>query len=83
MTARQRKVVESHGCIVCGRLHELLVVYAREGRMIDCGVISPGGRRVYDADRPLAACEAHPDSLIEAARARRAAASRSEDDEDE
>ena len=37
---------EMHGCIVCGRLHQLYVVYDKEGRFVDCKVMSPGARRV-------------------------------------
>jgi hypothetical protein len=81
--AGNRKQIETHGCIVCGRLHEMLVLYARDGRMIDCTVTGPGGLRVPDPDRPLAACDHHPQAAVEAAYARwRAALSQEEPDPD-
>ena len=65
-----KNVVERHGCIVCGKIYDMLVVYSPSGAMIDCTVTSPGGRRVPDPDRPLVACETHPAEKIEAAYAR-------------
>ena len=62
--------VEQHGCIVCGRIHDLLVVYSPAGKMIDCTVTSPGGIVVPDAIRPLAACNTHSGEEIETALAR-------------
>ena len=40
--------VEPHGCIVCGRTYDMLVVYAPDGRMVDCTVTSPGGQPAAD-----------------------------------
>ena len=40
--------VEVHGCIVCARLFNILVVYAPDGRLEGCAVTSPGGHRVPD-----------------------------------
>ena len=65
--AEDRKVVESHGCIVCGRVYNLLVVYSPQGKLVDCTVTDPGGHRVMDPDRPLVACDRHTQSQIEAA----------------
>ena len=62
--------VEPHGCIVCGKIYNLLVVYAPSGLMVACTVISPGGRVVPDAVRPLAACNTHSGAEIETALAR-------------
>ena len=59
--------VEPHGCIVCGRIHQLLVVYTPEGKMTACSVISPGGHIVPDDLRPLAACETHTAAQVETA----------------
>ena len=60
-------VVEQHGCIVCGKLYSLLVVYDPEGNLIDCAVTSPGGQRVMDAHWPLVACTRHTEEEIKAA----------------
>ncbi len=58
---------EMHGCIVCGKLYQLYVVYDANGKFIDCKVMSAGGRRVPDADRPLVACAHHSEAEVEAA----------------
>jgi hypothetical protein len=61
---------EMHGCIVCGRLYQLYVVYDAAGKFIDCKVMSAGGRHVPDPTRPLVACESHTAAEIKAAVAR-------------
>jgi hypothetical protein len=62
--------VEQHGCIVCGKLYNLLVVYAPSGKMVDFTVVSPGGRTVPDAVRPLVSCNIHSESEVETALAK-------------
>ena len=68
--SENKKVVEPHGCIVCGKIYNLLVVYGPNGKMLDCTVTDPGGQRVPDLHRPLVACEKHTGSQIETALAR-------------
>jgi hypothetical protein len=76
--------VEPHGCIVCGRTYDMLVVYAPDGRMVDCTVTSPGGQRVPDPRRPLVACDGHSSQKIQAAYAERySGGPRAEDNEGE
>ncbi len=59
---------ELHGCIVCGKLYQLYVVYDANGRFIGEKVMSAGGKRVTNSKhRPLVACEKHSDEEIEAA----------------
>jgi len=58
---------EHHGCIVCGKLYELLCVYDADGKFIDCKVMTAGGKRVPDPARPLVACEKHTDAEIKGA----------------
>jgi hypothetical protein len=65
--AENRKVVEPHGCIVCGRVYEILVVYTPAGELLDCTPLTPGGRVIPDARRPLVACDRHPESQVQAA----------------
>ncbi len=65
-----RKVVEPHGCIVCGAVYNVLVIYNPAGRMIDCTVTDPGARRIPDPDRPLVACNRHSPEEIERALAK-------------
>ena len=58
---------EIHGCIVCGKLYQLYVVYDASDKFIDCKVMSAGGKRISNAHRPLVACEKHSDEEIKAA----------------
>jgi len=58
---------EMHGCIVCGRVYELLVAYDANGKYIGSKVMSAGGKEVLLMDRPLVACEKHTDEEIERA----------------
>jgi hypothetical protein len=61
-------VVEQHGCIVCGKIYNLLVVYAPDGKFVDCAVTSPGGgHQVQDAHWPVVACDRHSEEQINAA----------------
>ena len=68
--SENKNVVEPHGCIVCGRIYNLLVVYSPDGKLVDCTVIDAGGQRVQDARRPLVACDRHTEKEIETALAR-------------
>lgn len=58
---------EMHGCVVCGTLYNLYVVYDANNRFVDCKVMSTDGKRVPDAQRPLVACKKHGQAEIEAA----------------
>ena len=60
-------VVEQHGCIVCGRVYNLLVVYDLDGKLVDSTVTSPGGQVVRDAYWPLVACNNHTEEEIQIA----------------
>jgi hypothetical protein len=71
---------EMHGCVVCGKLYELYVVYDSGGKFVDCKVMSAGGRRVAGAQRPLVACERHGPAEVEAAVARAYGRQKDEDD---
>jgi hypothetical protein len=76
-------VVEQHGCIVCGKVYNMLVVYAPDGRLVDCTVNSPGGRRVEDSTRPLVTCTHHHPDVIKTALARHYPGKSAEDLENE
>ena len=47
---------ETHGCIVCGKLYDLYVLYDPNGRVIGSKVMSAGGKPVAHAERALVAC---------------------------
>jgi len=77
-------VVEQHGCIVCGKLYNLLVVYAPDGSLVDCAVTGPGGgHRVQDAHWPLVACDRHTEDEINIALANHYPGKAKEDKEDD
>jgi len=58
---------EMHGCIVCGKLYQLLIAYNSNGKYIGSKVMSAGGKEVKGAKRPLVACDRHTDEEIERA----------------
>jgi hypothetical protein len=60
-------VVEIHGCVVCAKIFNVLVVYTPDGKLVDCAVTSPGGHCVPDEEQPLVACDTHKVEEIEAA----------------
>lgn len=55
---------EMHGCIVCGKLYQLYVVYDAEGNYLGSKVMSAGGHEVKGAGRPLVACDTHSEAEI-------------------
>ena len=61
---------EMHGCIVCGKLYQLYVIYDPAGNYLGSKVMSAGGKEVKDSPRPLVACDKHTDKEIERAIAR-------------
>ena len=65
--AENRTVEVTHGCIVCGRIFNILAVYSPAGQLLDCTVTSPGGQIVPDGGQPLAACSSHTAEEIAAA----------------
>jgi len=58
---------ETHGCIVCGKLHQMYVVYDSSGNLVGSKVMSTDGKAVSDFKRPLVACDKHSDQEIERA----------------
>jgi len=58
---------EMHGCIVCGKLYQLVVAYDESGKYVGSKVMSMGGKEVSGMERPLVACEKHTDEEIERA----------------
>ena len=78
-----KNMVEQHGCIVCGKIHTMLVVYSASGKMIDCTVTSAGGRVVLDKLRPLASCNTHSKAEVETALARHYPGMEGKEDKDE
>ena len=79
-SSKNSPIVEIHGCIVCGKLLNILAVYSPKGKLMDCTVTSPGGHCVIFDAKPLAACDDHPSKQIETATKKWK--SRGEDDAD-
>jgi hypothetical protein len=65
--SENKNVVETHGCIVCGKTFSVLAVYTPDARLLDCAVTSIGGHRVPDERHLLVACDTHTVQEIEAA----------------
>jgi hypothetical protein len=65
--AEKHTAGEMHGCIVCGRLYQLYVLYDAHGKFVGSKVMTPGGQSVPDPARPLVACDRHSQAEIEAA----------------
>ena len=62
--------VELHGCIVCGRLHNLLVVTTPGGKLVGYTVTGSGCHSLPGQDRPLVACDGHTTAEINTALSR-------------
>lgn len=59
---------EVHGCIVCGKLYQLLAAYDAQGNYIGSKIMTQGGKEVKGYGRPLVACEKHtPEEISRAA----------------
>lgn len=82
ITSENKIVGEIHGCIVCAKLYNVLVVYTPEGKLLDCTVTSPGGHIVPDEGRPLVACDIHSAEEIEPAHKREQSANAEEQEDD-
>ena len=65
--SENKVVVEMHGCIVCGRIFNILAMYTPDGRLVDRTVTSPVGHCVPDERQPLVACDTHTSGEIETA----------------
>lgn len=74
----QRTKGEMHGCIVCGCLYQMYVVYDARGNYVDCTVMTAGGRPVHYLNRPLVSCTRHAEDEVKAA-VRRVYGHRTED----
>jgi hypothetical protein len=62
--------VELHGCLVCGRVHNLLLVTSPEGKPIGYTAVGTDCHTLPGGDHALVVCNIHSDSEIEAALSR-------------
>ena len=81
--ADNRNVMERHGCIVDGKMYDMLVVYTPSGQFLDCKVTSGGGHCLKGHGRPLVACDQHSPEQIEAALAAHFPGAETPEDRDE
>ena len=65
--AEKKAKGEMHGCIVCGKLYQLIVAHDSSGNYIGSKVMSGGGQEVKGYGRPLVACESHTAEVIKRA----------------
>jgi hypothetical protein len=59
--------VEIHGCIVCGKIFNLMVLYSPAGEYFGSTAINSEGQSLPDPSRPLVACRKHSASDIQKA----------------
>jgi hypothetical protein len=78
-----RKVGEQHGCVVCGKVYELLVVYNDDGTLKDFTLIFGDGRPIFRYEKPLVACNSHSETQIQDALKKWESKSQDKLDEDE
>jgi succinate dehydrogenase/fumarate reductase-like Fe-S protein len=71
---------EMHGCIVCGRLYQVIAAYDSNGKYIGSKIMSAGAKEVTGMGRPLVACERHSNEEIARA-VERVYGKRTEEDE--
>lgn len=81
--AEDRKITEQHGCIVCGKTYDVLVVYSPAGKFVDCTVTSGPAHRITDPDRPIIACDRHSSDEVKTAVARHYPGQAQPEDEEE
>lgn len=77
-----QKIVEMHGCIVCGKLYNVLAVYSPYGSLVDWTVSSPDAHIVKEMKHVLVTCNSHTEESIEAAINRWLSRNKEEQDED-
>jgi hypothetical protein len=65
--SKREAISEMHGCVVCGKLYQLYVVYDATGKCHDFRVTSENARPVKHGHRPLVACKTHSDDQIKGA----------------
>ena len=65
--SENKSEVEMHGCIVCGRIFNVLAIYTPDGKLADCIVTSPGGHCMPSERQPLVACDTHTAGEVETA----------------
>jgi hypothetical protein len=63
-------IVEMHGCIVCGKVFNILAVYSPEGRFLIGSVTRVGGHCLAGEKQPLVACDSHSQEQIDNAHKR-------------
>lgn len=76
-----RNEVELHGCIVCGRVYNVLAVYSAFGSLVDWTVSSLDAHILKEKDHILVSCNSHSPEIQDEAFQRWL--SRNEDEQDD
>jgi hypothetical protein len=61
----EKMIGEQHGCVVCGRIYNLLVVYDKNDNLVDFKLFSGDGKRILGYKKPLVTCISHSENQIE------------------
>ncbi len=61
----EKRIGEQHGCIVCGKVYNLLVIYDRSGGLVDFTILSGDGKRISGYKKPLVVCKSHSEKQIQ------------------
>lgn len=61
----EKRIGEQHGCIVCGKIYNLLVVYAQNGNLVDFTLLDAEGKRILGYKKPLVVCNSHSEKQIQ------------------
>jgi hypothetical protein len=61
----EKRIGEQHGCIVCGKIYNLLVIYEQNGNLVDFALLSGDGKRILGYEKPLVACNSHSEKQIQ------------------
>jgi len=62
-----KKVVEMHGCIVCARVFDVLVMYSTQGTLMDYSANSLDAYCLKEGNRVLVVCNSHTGGEIDSA----------------
>ena len=65
--SNNKKVVEMHGCIVCARVIDVLVVYSTQGTLMDYSANTLDAYCLKEENHVLVVCNSHTGGEIDAA----------------
>ena len=63
--SENKNMIERHGCIVCGKLFDVLAVYSPDRRLLECKPTSSDGHCLTTERQQLVACNDHTEAEIQ------------------